>query len=393
MVTRRNATAENPPGEPPSGEDDATPGTWGVPVSGRGTNPIDAIDDADEAETDAVVGRFVAALSSPSADRMRIKVYKANESSGKLDYCRDMMPAQFQASDTFERIREEWGAGEFEFRLIGDQGIVRRIRQSIANPIGRGTASPTPAPQNEGIAQALAMLAQSQTAILQALQQRPDPQVAMMQSMQMMKMMREIVAPAAAPPAPTVDPMTMFSQVVGMIRESKKTIQEFTEDEREEKDPLAATLPKLVEAASALVLQNNRAPQVAAPVQLPASVTHNRATDATPAAPVAPVESVPAIDSNAIDMNDPAMLMIRGAIEDLIDMAKRGESPEKGGEYIADKVPDELLDYMDNRYWFEVVVQLFPALREHETWVRAAKAHADTLFAADDGGDDSTPTP
>ena len=389
MPTRKAPEGETTHGGAGETLADVSGQPWGVNVSARVTqsNPID---DADADDADAVVSRFNAALASPSADRMRIRVYKSNNENGKLDFCREMLPTQFQAPDMFERLRKEWGAGEFEFRLIGDAGIVRRIRQSIAAPLAPLDQPAALAPQSDAIAQALMMLAQNQNAILQALTQRPDPRAEMMQNLEQLRLMREIFAPAHAPVAPAapVDQLAMVDKVFAMVANAKRAVRELNDDEPPT-DPLGASLPKLIDAASALVLQNNRPPAAVAPIVEPASLTHNRATAAQHPQHDQTHAALPVAEPLPINMEDPSMLLIRGAVEDLIDMAKRGDSPEKGGEYIADKVPDELLEYMDNRYWFEFVVNLFPALRDHEAWVRAAKAHADTLFT----DEPESPTP
>lgn len=372
MVTRRTTAQEIPPeGDPETAAVTQAPG-WGVPVSTRATN-ADAIDADDDDATESLISQFVGALSEPAADRLRVKVYRINDVSGKLEYCRDMLPGQFKAPDMLERLRVDWGPGEYEFRLIGSAGIMKRLRQSVANPLGPVAAIAAPAQSSDAMAQALAMLAQGQNAIIEALNRRPDPREEMRANLEMLALMRNAFAPAAAPAAPALDPMAMFSQVVGMIRESKKTIAEFADDEREEKDPLGAAIPKLIETASALVLKAN-APQPMPTIAAPASLSTPREN---------PEEVIPQSDvtEETADMTNPAMLLLRGYVDDLLDMIARNETPEKGGEYIAQNIPEEFDAYLTNRYWFEFIAANFPQLTQHEAWVRAAKAHADKLMS------------
>lgn len=350
--------------------DDSTPNEnddWRVAVNADDSEPEPELSVAD---------KFRNALGETPTDKARVRVSRVNDETGAIEFCQDLTLPQFMLPDMLDRLRGQWGAGHYEFMLIGPRGTIRRGRQRVAAPFGPAPVSSQatqPAPQSDALAQAMAVLAQGQAAILDALTRRPDPREEMKSNLEMFAAMRAAFQPVAAPAAPAVDPMAMFSQVVGMIRESKKTIAEFADDEREEKDPLGAAIPKLIDTASALVLKAN-APQPVPMIAAPASLS-------TPRENPAEVIPQPEVTEEPTDMSNPAMLLLRGYVDDLLDMIARNESPEKGGEYIAQNIPEEFDAYLTNRYWFEFIAANFPQLTQHEAWVRAAKAHADKLMS------------
>lgn len=348
----------------------------GVVVSLPETNSLD--EDAQE-----VADRFDAALASPESERMTVKIYRVSDATGKLEYAQDLTRHQFDRPDMLETIRRTWGAGEYEFRLIGSKGIIARRRQSVAQPLGP-IPEATAAPNSDALAVIVQTIAQGQQRLLEALQSRPDPMADMARMMQMAKLMREAFAPAT-PAAPASDPLSMVREVMSVIKETRNAVKEIAEEEAAPPtDPLAAIVPQALQALTSLTQSqnaNNQPVQPLAPIQIPQPVNVPPPNNMQQ-----PIEHqanpAPQVQET------PEQMMIRGCIEDLCDMAARNDPIEKGGEYIADKVPDELLSYMDNRYWFELVAGAYPIVKPHEDWIRKAKAHADTLLR-DDGTPDA----
>lgn len=344
----------------------------------------------DEAEAQEVADRFEAALSSPEADQMTVKVYRVNDQSGKLDYCQDLTRHQFDRADILNVIRQTWGAGEFEFRLINRTGIKARRRQSIAQPIG--AIPDVSAPQNNDVLNTVIQtLANGQQRILEALQARPDPMAQLAQMATMAKLMREAFGPVNTAPAPApADPLQMVSQVMTMIKETRTAVKELAEEETAPPaDPLMAMLPKALEAITALApksqpvapLQPIPAPQITA-IPTPQTISQNTAQPV--AQPIAenPVTVQPEAAPDATPADEtPEQMFVRTSIEHLCKLAADNEPPEKGGEFIADVLPDEMLAYMKHPAWFELVAKVFPIIAPYEEWMRAAKAHADTLIA------------
>lgn len=339
----------------------------------------------DELEAQEVADRFEAALSSPEADQMTVKVYRVNDQSGKLDYCQDLTRHQFDRADILNVIRQTWGAGEFEFRLINRTGIKARRRQSIAQPIG--AIPDVSAPQNNDVLNTVIQtLANGQQRILEALQARPDPMAQLAQMATMAKLMRDAFGPVNSAP---VDPLQMVSQVMTMIKETRTAVKELAEEETAPPaDPLMAMLPKALEAITALApksqpvapLQPIAAPQITA-IPTPQSISQNTVQ------PVAenPVSSQAEVTPAATPVDEtPEQMFVRTSIEHLCKLAADNEPPEKGGEFIADVLPDEMLAYMKHPAWFELVAKVFPIIAPYEEWMRAAKAHADKIIAEED---------
>lgn len=350
----------------------------GVVVSLPDTNALD--EDAQE-----VADRFDAALASPESERMTVKIYRVSESTGKLEYAQDLTRHQFDRPDMLDTIRRTWGAGEYEFRLIGSKGIIARRRQSVAQPLGPIPETAT-APGSDALAMVLQTIAQGQQRLLEALQSRPDPMAQMTSMLGLAKLMREAFSQPPAPAAPASDPLSMVREVMSVIKETRNAVKEIAEEEAAPPaDPLAAIVPQALQALTSLTQSqgaNNQPVQPLAPIQIPQPVNipppnNMQQTTEHQANPAPQVQETP------------EQMMIRGCIEDLCDMAARNDPIEKGGEYIADKVPDELLSYMDNRYWFELVAGAYPIVKAHEDWIRKAKAHADTLLREDDTPDAS----
>lgn len=349
-------------------ENDASDTEWRSPV-GAVSSPATIQTDEDDEASD-IAAQFTALMGATATEKMRVKLYRIQPRTGQLEWCDDMTPSQITSIDVMGDIRERWGPGQYEFRLLGPKGPLKRIRQHIApapEPRSAGAVA-VAAPQNDAIAQALSMIAQTQAAILQALAQPKDNGAEFDRMLRLAEVMRGNAAPAA----PAVDQLSMMTKVFDVLKGAKSTMRELNDEAPPEPaDPIMAALPKVIDLVTSS--QRASAPEPLALVP-PASLTQNRATATTISNP-AP-ETPPEPQPETVEQ-----MMLRGEIEDLIDMAKANEPPEKGGERIAERMPDEFLPYLQNRYWFELVAQVFPAVREHETWLRAAKAHADKLFA------------
>ena len=76
---------------------------------------------------------------------------------------------------------------------------------------------------------------------------------------------------------------------------------------------------------------------------------------------------------------------MRGTIEDLCQISIDRKPASAGAEFIFESLPDSLIPMMSNRYWFEIIAMKFPLIKQHEAWIREAKAGADKLFAEDEG--------
>lgn len=351
----------------------------GVLVSSHMTNH----DNDDNDEPLDVVERLRLELQGENGDRSKVKVYRIPE-RGDRELCRDYSGQEIADGGT-DVIRHEWGPGVYELVIYGPRGIAARSRVRFAAPL---VTLPAPgAPSNSGggdLASALRALVEMQGQTLQAIQRMQTPQQPPQSRAEMlaeMAALKNLFAPA--PAAGAADPMAMFSQMLGAFKEMKSAAAELAGDSpAEPADPLAASLPKLIDLAGKLVPASGMqaAPQLPGPsVTMPEGVPLVQVPPATAAA-VAPHVEAPAAPAASDDDAETAAI-IQGAVAQIVRMARTGASVEDGGEFIADNVPDDMLDMMGHAQWWEFVSQAFPSLKPHEAWVKAAKAHADKLLS------------
>lgn len=353
------------------------------------TNPApESVDSEDDEQT--LLEKMQALLADTPADKVRIKLYRVPK-PGAIDrrflWCQDYTPDEFADSD-LEGIRAKWGPGDYQLRLIGSRGVVKAQTVSIAAPSTPATSTGQPSE----IAQAIAMLAENQARMLEALTHRPDPQASMRETLTLMTLMRDAMGinnANAAPAAAAPNPMEMMREVFSMVREAKSAAKELAAEEGSEPaptDPLAM-LPKLLDLVGGAMKQNAAQPaQMLPPLQIPQTVA---------AAPMPSVGTDPSASNDLVSspQTQPVkqmtaeQIMIMGNIDTLCRMADAGIEPQKGGEYIADNLPDDLLDHLEHPQWFELVSGIFPQLKPREQWIRAAKEHADKLLSEDDTDD------
>lgn len=362
----------------------------------------------DESEEDSLLQQMQALLSDAPNVAVRVKLYKLPKpGSGQTGYqwCEDFDPASFAALD-WDQIRARWGAGRYQLRLIGPRGLVKAQQVDIAQPSSAlAINNPAPSQGMSELAQVLAMLAEGQARMLEAVTQKPDPQASMRDTLQMVALVRDVLAPAnAAPAGAQPNPMEMMREVFSMVREAKSAAKELADDAPApaDTDPLAM-LPKLLDIAGA-ALKNQAAPlaqpqPLALPaVQLPPTIARAPfpATSETPQTAPAADESAainpisqPVTQQEPATVN-PAHILISIHINALCQMADNGIAPEVGADYILDNLPDDLLDHFDRADWFELISGVFPQIKAREAWMRAAKAEADKQMIEEP---DETQTP
>lgn len=361
-------------GMPPGADPDA----WGALV----TQPTSAMQRMDDDEEDAemeIGAKLRAAFGAVAGTSVRVSVYRLDPYTKKREFCINYTPEQF-IEGGFDLVKTEFGAGDYEFRSYGSGGLI---------PGGRGTFSiakaiaAAPAPQSSQssgeLAQILALLVQgqrdTQTAI-QALAQRPqeDPAQAMRATLETLRTMREVFAPPAAPVAPPVapaDPLAQITMMAGAMRAMREISSEFNPPS--DADPLLSALgPVLGMVGDAIKSRQNPTPDTG---HVPMIGAPSSIADATPPQPETQSEN-----------NDMSILVLKGAVAKLIALATANAPATEGGQFIHDSLPDELLIYLDYPNWFEILSQFAPELTPHRAWVESAKAHADTLFAADPAG-------
>lgn len=77
------------------------------------------------------------------------------------------------------------------------------------------------------------------------------------------------------------------------------------------------------------------------------------------------------------------MLVLRGQLQTLVDMAARSDSIEAGAQFVADKLPDDLLGYLPLPNIIDVLAAVNPKVRDHEAWILSVRDRAVQLLAED----------
>ena len=207
------------------------------------------------------------------------------------------------------------------------------------------------------------MLAEGQQRILEAVSQRPDPTAQLQSTLALMASMREAMGLNTPPPAPppASDPGAMLGQLVGAIRQLREVATEVAPPAADPDNPMAM-LGQIAEVVKLGITQQQAMPAV----QLPPSLAQ---------------------DSQPQDAGEGEMfglLVLRGQLQTLVDMAARGESTEAGAQFVADNLPDDLLGYLPLPNILEILAAANPKVREHEAWILAVRDRAVQLIQADD---------
>lgn len=354
-----------------------------------------ALPNDDDDDERSLIDEMSALLSESPQERVRVRLYRVPAiGSGKrhYDFCEEISADEFRTMD-LSTIRAKWGPGVYQLRLIGSQGLVRAQQVSIA-PMSSALPAPSSQPQESELSQVLRALIEGQQKLAEALTQRPDPRASMRETVELMAMMRDAMG-IGSNPAPAVDPMAQLASVLSMARELKAATKELADDSPpapEPTDPLAM-LPKVLDLVGTALKQNQPAPVAPLlPMQIPASV-NAAAVEASNASTGAETQTLnnPVSSPQTNAPTDSAeAIMIQGHIATLCRLCDAGVPPDKGGEYIAANLPDELLDQMEHPQWFELVSSVFADLKPREAWMRAAKAHADKLLSEESASDEET---
>ena len=82
-------------------------------------------------------------------------------------------------------------------------------------------------------------------------------------------------------------------------------------------------------------------------------------------------------------MNIMTMIKLKGYLKTLTDMAQAARSVEEGAQFVYDKLPDDLIEIMALDNWFELLSGVAGEVKPHETWFKAVRDKAMTMFDAE----------
>jgi hypothetical protein len=326
--------------------------------------PLQVIPDEPDDE-ESVLDR-IRSLGGDDRDRMRIKIYRKT-SAGQLEWCTDYTVSEWEEGDV-ARVRGDWGSGTYEMRVVigGRPGIRYREVFRIAADTKPAAAPAPAAAQSSELADVVRMLAEGQQRILEAVSQRPDPTAQLQGTLALMVSMREAMGlnvPPAPPPAAS-DPGAMLGQLVGAIRQLREVASEVAPPAPDSDNPLSM-LGQIAEVVK-LGMTQQAAPQAMPPVQIPASF-----------------EDQPTPEGGQEMFG---ILVLRGQLGKLVEMAQAGKPIEEGAQFVADNLPDDLLSYLPLPNIMDILGAANPRVREHEAWMLAVRDRAVLILAEDDAG-------
>lgn len=324
---------------------------------------LPAVVDMDDESEESVLDRL-RSMGGDDRDRMRIKVYRKTN-AGTLEWCSDYTVGEWEERD-IAGVRQDWGPGTYEMRVVssGRRGILMRDVFRIAND-SKPAANPIQAaPQSSELADVVRMLAEGQQRILEAVSQRPDPAAQLQSTLALMVSMREAMGlnQPAPPPPPAADPSAMLTQIVGAVRQLREVAQEVSPPAEDSDSPLAM-FGKVADIVKMGMGQQGQAPAFQ-PLTVPDSINQEGEPEML------------------------GMLVLRGQLQTLVDMAARGASPQEGGKFVAEKLPDDLLPHLELPNVVDILATVNPKVRDHSAWMLQARDEALRILAGDG---DSTP--
>lgn len=351
-------------------------------------------DDLEADEQSEIGVRIKNAIAGSAKDDVRISVYRTNQDTRKLQFV-DNLPPHLLENGDLRYLRNTYGSGDYELRVVGRRGILARIQAGIAD---------IPKPiitQESGMSTALektlSAILESQQRLTDALMHRPDPSAEMAKTLGLMVSMREAMGLNQAPiaPAPSANPTTMLAELVGAIKTLREVSAEVNPPPASD-DPLAL-LPQILSVAQTAMLSKQSQPQP----QLQPQSQHqqNDLTYPTINVPQSAQEIVAPLSQENItqstetgDMTNPmAMMIVKGYILKLCSMANAKESIEKGAQYVYEKIPDDMLEMLELPNWFEMLSEIDPKVLNCKDWFIAVRNKTIEMLESEND-DDSTET-
>lgn len=328
-------------------------------------------------EEETATDRVAALLQvAGGADRAEIKVYRMN--AGQMEYCQGFKPSEFEEGN-FDMLRDRFGAGEYQIRLYAEHPIHKKmcVRNSVKIKIAENRMDvTTTGGLGNGMAQVLQTIAQGQQQMLEALvsiKQAPpkDSMEEMGKMLTMMAAMRE----AMGMNQPQGREKSSIGEIVSAIRELRGAADEIAPQDKEP-DGLMSVLPKMLELVSKGQESQQASQQMTQfpPVQLPPSFqapAQPEPREQAPAAPVTQEES---------DMKMFTAIKLKSYLKTLIDLAVKKTPVTTAAEFVYEKIPDELIEIMELKNWFDLLSFVAPDVKDHKEWLQQVRDTALVMF-------------
>jgi len=334
-------------------------------IGGGNEQPDDDPDSEPDDEESAVdsVTRFLRG-GAVGGGRADVKVYRKRPDG--LGYCTQYTPDEFLEGG-HNMIREQWGAGKYKVILYATnpegRNYARRASQEIV--IEESKAPAKTGDENGAVTRLLERM-DSRLAALET--NRPDPSAQIMQTLAMMKAMREAMGVSNAPAAPAVDPMMQLASTFKMM----KMLREEIEPAQTPDDPLLAIAPKAMDLLSAALSQNNQQgalPQIAA-------------------APMPTMQQLPQpVPAPATAQSEDDEMQIKFALWWLKSQAAKNADATEVAEKIYDESPDDVLAIIESDEWWPALLNLDASLAAHETYLKTVREKLLAIIAEESADD------
>lgn len=319
--------------------------------------------EVEETSTDRVLTLL---QNSKGEGRSELNVYRFV--NGERQYCAKYKPEEFEEG-TFEMLRSNFGAGEYELRLYATDPRTGRfvVRSQTRVKIAESKTPNQVDALPSGLSQVLTTIAQGQEQMLRAIvdmKQTPqkDPMEEMTKMLSMMTLMREAMGITNQSRE-----KSSIREIVDAVKELKGAAEEFTPKEKEE-DSLMGMLPKVLEMVSAgqtqQQVQQQIQPAFIPPVAVPQSVQQQ--TQQT--------------QQQGGDVNLMTMIKLKGYLKSLCDMAQAEKSIAEGANFVYDNLPDDLIEIMMLDNWFDLLSGVAPEVKPHEVWLKNVRDMAIGMF-------------
>lgn len=361
-----------------------TPVAVSAEISRQLQNLIPETPEEDEEES-SPLSRVLATLSDGD-EKARVKVYKQDPRMKTFAYCGDYTPDQFEMGGE-NMIREDWGAGTFELRLYGTNANGRYVVMAkptiiIAEKQNNGSAAVS-SPHASEVSQAIAILAEGQKAILQALTTQPqkDPMEEMTRMLTLMTSMREAMGLNNAP-----QQKSTVGELVDAIKELRGASELISPSKDDAPTTLLGMAPAFLDTIkTALAARNGQSamPETAFPaLSVPSSIAgaatpqFEQSNDATQ---TLPQNLQPELE------DDPDMLEFLAFAsrlkKDFIPHAGNMEKVQDMAELLEAKAPEQFFEVLENPQWHELLTQyapqffpaLVPVVATHKEWLSAVR--------------------
>jgi hypothetical protein len=306
------------------------------------------------------------------AERASVKLYRI--SNGAEEFCSEYQPEEFEKIG-LDGVRQQWGHGTYTIRLYATHPetnkFVRRASQTIkiAEPLRALITAPQQ--NNSELANVFEAIQKNQEMMLRALTERPpapDPMAEMTKMLAMMSAMREAMGLNQQQQQPQ---KSSIGEIVDAIKELRGA-SSLLEGKEEKEESLMGMLPQVLDVIKTGMSQQTT-PQ--APQQMP--VVHLPQSIATAETVQQPQETEDMINPMAIAR----LMKDKASIEKMI--AEKTPSLD-AANWIVEHASDELVSVLVTDEWFDGLVSVMPAAKEHEVWLKETREHTMKMLK-DDG--------